>query len=465
MNEVLQRLLRSILHRLGPASGRHWRRRAVDLVIGSDREIGRKSALRGLGGSTQERRVGITPRHVTELRELFGRLEVRLNVLVVENAGARAGFADADFVHAGAEIVTPEELAFHDGPPDVVHALKEPSTYEADLPGPFLRIGALHSGDFHEDSGFARLLKKGNVTVFDGSNIGAAAAFRMPIRGRMSVFAGEIAAEWVLEHLAARELSGAVVVAGGGYAGKACAKKLLQGAGVTRVTICENGEDPARIDAVAREFTGESRVRVVGIRGIDDAALRTELTGAVGVVFAVAAPKGRAPRIVTLENLRGLHDAATVVDISIDERGAILDPRADADWHSDKLIDWFGRELLPRRYQAIANMPRAYPHKASLAHGDAIVPYIAALLYLCAREGGAAAATAFLGSMAVNPRGDDPLRVAEPDLLPALLQDLRNGMAVFPVDGRLQLAESIPAVDRDHIAAMLTRAPRSADSR
>lgn len=455
MNDLLARLSRSIAHREGPPADRAWKKRSVELVLGTDREIGRKPGREGIGGSTQERRVGITPAQVAALRELFRSLELRLSVLVLERAGARAGYADADYVHAGAEIVGRDELTWHDGPPDVVHALKEPSSYEAELPGPFLRIGALHSGDFHQGSGFSKLLEKGNVTVFDGSNIGAAGAFRIPIRGRMSVFAGEIAAEWVLEHLVVRGLQGHVVVAGGGYAGKACARKLLGGNRVTKVTIVENAKDPARAAAVAQEFANEPRVAVVPIGQVDDPALLAALRGAAGLVFAVAAPKGRAPHVISVDALRVLDEAAMVVDISIDERGAIIDLRADPDWPSDKLIPHFEQALRPRRYRAITNMPRAYPFEASAAHGEAILPYLATLLYLAAREGGAEGATRFLRTIPVDRHGTDPLRAAEPEMLAAFLQDLRNGMAVQPTPRGLVLADTIPIADRTHIVTFL----------
>src|SRR4029079_15948340 len=101
------------------------------------------------------------------------------------------GFSDADFVAAGAEILTEGEIAWHDGPPDVVHALKEPSRYEAQVPGPSCRIGALHTGDFHSEGGLAGLLRKRNVAIFDGSHVGAPDVFRIPIRGGLWRLAGE----------------------------------------------------------------------------------------------------------------------------------------------------------------------------------------------------------------------------------------------------------------------------------
>jgi alanine dehydrogenase len=423
-NDTLTRLRQSIA-----LAGERPKKRVVELVVGNDREIGRIPELKGKGGSTPERRVGIIPEQVAGLRDLFHSLGLRLRVSVVEKAGARAGYSDSDFVHAGAEVLGFDELAWREGPPDVFHALKEPSLYEAQLPGPFCRIGALHVGDPHKDGGFARLMEKGNVTVFDGSRIGGKG--RNPIRASMSVFAGEIAAEWTIDHLAARGLGGHAVVVGGGNAGKACTRKLLAADPITRVTIAEDGVEPKRVDEVARGFMGDSRVDVVPIAGVDDPTLLKMLRGAHAVVFAVAGQAHRAPRVVTASALQVLNPAAMIIDISIDEGGAI-DRGPRDDWPSEKLIPHFEQELRPRYYRAEPNMPRVYSPEASRFHGEAILPYLATLLWLAAREGGAEGLTKHLRTVAVDGHGSDPLRVAEPRMLAAFVQDLRNGM----VDGR-----------------------------
>jgi hypothetical protein len=198
-------------------------------------------------------------------------------------------------------------------------------------------------------------------------------------------------------------------------------------------------------------------VQVVPLQSIDDPMLLTAMRDAAGLVFAVAAPKGRAPHVVTIGALQALSEAAIVVDISIDERGAIVDSRADADWPSDRLIPHFEAVLLPRRYRAITNMPRAYPFEASRAHGEAILPYLATLLYLAAREGGAAGVTEYLRTVAVDRQGPDPLRASEPEMISAFVQDLRNGMAVHPTARGLVLADTIPPADRTQIASFLSR--------
>ena len=441
---------RAPLHALPESQRRHltWRKREVTLLLGNDREIGRHM-------KSQERRVGITPPHVAALRQQFSELGIRLAVRVVENAGARAGWADADFVHAGAEIVTYEELP-HDAAPDVVHALKEPSRYESTISGPFVRIGALHSGDFDADAGFARLLMERPAGVFDGSNIGSNADFRKPIRGSMSVFAGRIAAEWVLEHLAQNpDLAGHGVVVGGGKVGIAAAKKLLTDPRIEAVTLFDRAEDEQRLQVI-RQQVADGRVQVLGLRGCDDPRLLREIEGAAGFVLGPAMAGGRAPKIVTSAALEAHGKRnAMVVDVSIDERGAIHDDRVDPDWPSEKIIDFFAHHLGQVRYQAVTNMPRAYPREASAEHGDAIVPYLATLLFLAAREGGPEASVQHVLRLPFAAAAADPQEAEGGVAFARLCQDLRNGLAVHTDASGAVLHAIIPPGDRDLIAAHL----------
>ncbi|HEV7671398.1 MAG TPA: YbaK/EbsC family protein [Thermoanaerobaculia bacterium] len=420
--------LRSCIQQYHPL--RAPKKRRVELLLGNDREIGRESF-------SQEKRVGIIPRQVQELVGFLRDVGVDLEVLVIQGAGQRAGFSDAEFIAAGAEIVTLEELPFDRGtPPDVVHALKEPSCYESTIPGPFCRIGAIHTGDFHADSGLAGLLNRTDVAIFDGSHTGAPDAYRIPIRGRMSIFAGEIAAEWVLDHLAARHVRGPVVMVGAGNAGKAAACKLVEDAAVTEVILLDSDEFPARLEQVRGELAKLAKIRVQGIRGMNHLHLTEALKGAVGVIFAVARPGEEAPKVVHIDTLvQQLAENAIVVDISIDEKGAILDPAIPSTWTSNRIIPRLAEVIGAQRnrvYRAIPNMPRAYPKPASEAHGEAILPYLATLLFLAAREGGAERVIRYLARQPFDGHGVDPLKAEPAQVLPSLIQDLRNGLAFFP---------------------------------
>lgn len=449
--------LRDSIEAVDGAAGRtghdRWKKRTIQLFLGNDREIGRNL-------HSQERRVGIAPAQVGELIATFRSLGIRLDVLVHENAGVRAGFANADYVHAGAEIVTPAELDFLDGAPDVVHALKEPSIYEARIPGPFCRIGALHPGDFHQASGFAALVRKGDVTIFDGSSIGAPACRRVPIRGRMSEFAGDIAGEWIDHHARGTGSSGHVVVVGAGRVGRGAVRRLLQCDRVTHVTLFEDASDDAAMGSVRSEWSAEARVHVRPLRGLDQPDLCAELRDAIGVVFAVAKPDSRAPKVIAASTLEGhLPPGGMIVDVCIDERGAIHDEDVDPGATAEGLIPYFERRFARHVYRAAVNMPRERPGAASLAHGEVVLPYVATLLYLAAREGGAAGAVQTIASLPSRPDCPDPAEADLPDVLGATLQDLRNGLAVEAVLGEEErcvvLHNILPSADRAAILSML----------
>lgn len=416
-----------------------WAKTEVELVLGNDREIGRETR-------SQERRVGITPGQVRRLIALFDRLHLRLRVLVVAGAGQRAGFSDADFIGAGAEILTREELRYHDGPPDVVHALKEPSSYEKDIPTPFCRIGALHTGDFGEHMGLAGLLETKDVTIFDGSAIGSPADYRIPVRGSMSIFAGEIAAEWLTKHMTQEGMTGGrAVVVGGGNAGQSCVKKLLEDPRVTEVHLLDAAADARRLAAIAGRLS-DSRVAVHGISGPDHPRLLESLTGAVGVIFAVALPGKRTPRVASVDALHRMAERALIVDISIDEGGAVYDHSIRESWTHERIIPHLTKVIRAskeRRYVALPNMPRAYPGKASEAHGEVVLPYLAVLLYLAAREGGAAGVASYMGNQSLQAHNPDPKQAETGQVLAAFVQDLRHGLAFHPARNRIVVEDIV----------------------
>lgn len=452
MNALLESLKTCILHHHPLHSPR---KRRVELLLGNDREIGRETR-------SQEKRVGIVPAQVRELFAFFRELGLDLSVLAVQGAGQRAGFSDADFVAAGAEILAPEELPYHDAAPDVVHALKEPSRYEGTIPGPFCRIGALHTGDFHAGSGLAALLEKRDVAIFDGSHTGAPEDFRIPIRGGMSIFAGRIAARWVLDHLAHRHASGRAVVVGGGNAGKAAVRELAGMPAVSEIHLFDAAGAPERLKKLAAELADVPKVQAEGIEGIegtDDPRILAALDGAVALIFAVARPGEGAPKIVHINTLKSLlADNAVVVDISIDEGGAILDPSIRRSWSHVEIIPHLTRAIgdhSNRVYRALPNMPRAHPKEASEAHGEAILPYLATLLFLAAREDSAAGVVRFLERRPFNGHSPDPSRAEPSQVLDALVQDLRNGMAFYPHGGKVMVSDTV--ADRAGIFEFLSR--------
>ena len=89
---------------------------------------------------------------------------------MVSGAGDRAGFFDWHYAATGARVVDRDEIP-RLGQVDVLHALKEPTAYECDVPGPLLRIGALHLASY--PPGLCRMLAHRNfAAIFDGGTVG-----------------------------------------------------------------------------------------------------------------------------------------------------------------------------------------------------------------------------------------------------------------------------------------------------
>ena len=133
---------------------------------------------------------------------------------------------------------------------------------------------------------------------------------------------------------------------------------------------------------------------------------------------------------------------AAISDIAIDQGGSIAhdgyDEEDDATTARRKYIELLGDDYA---YYAEVNMPREEPHHASITHGDASLPYVTALLALCAHLGSPEAATRRLLEYAVKlyrPKDD----VEDMSLFDAILQDLRNGLQLAQINGDIQITDS-----------------------
>ncbi|RMH17294.1 MAG: hypothetical protein D6696_16125 [Acidobacteria bacterium] len=412
-----------------PPSG-GWRRRHVAFLLGTDEHIHR------------ETRVGLVPRHLAELRRALTACGLEPELLVLAGAGGRAGFDDRAYTEAGARVIEEAELA--DLTLDVVHALKEPTAYESRLPGPFLRIGALHLAS--RPAGVCALVGRRNFAgIVDGGMVGGCAYLldggdRTPIVASMSRFAGSVAARKLVDGVRARGHSrGKVVVVGGGVAGTSAAETLTPIA--DELVIIER-HPPLYGDLAMKLYElGVASFRVVP-RITDEV-----LDGAIAVVFAHRSGALAAEKVCTLEQIRRMKPGAGIADIAIDQGGSILhdgyDERDDALTARAKY-----RELLdgPFFYYAEVNMPREEPHDASQVHGDAVLPYVTTLLMLVARHG---SPEAVVGALLERPARtfDDAADVAGRSRFDCLVQDLRNGLQLAVVDDRVELLD--PDLGRD----------------
>jgi len=397
-----------------------------------------------------ERRVALVPQQLERLRTDLAACGIEVQLFVVQGAGDRAvgpaggPYDDGQYEAVGARIVTPQEAARLDGI-DVFHALKEPTEYEADFSGLFLRVGAVHLAS--KPPGLCRLFAAGNfAAVIDGATVGNCSyrvhgGDRTPIVGSMSRFAGSLAGRKVAEGLDLSGIEqGKIVVVGGGIAGWSA---LLELVGRATPLVVVDPWEPTRV-----------RLRsTLPAAGFADAQVVSELTeevmeDAVGLVFAHRSGAKKAEKVCDYErHIRRMRKGGAIADIAIDQGGSI-----DHDGYSEEDDALASRNkyrvlLSPNFfYYAETNMPREEPFEASRMHGDSSLPYITALLGLCAHLGGAAKVAEHLLEKEVRVfRGEEP--VGDRSLLDCVAQDLRNGTQLAMVDGRVTAVDPDIAAD------------------
>ncbi len=406
-------------------AGLRWKKDEVTFFLGSDEWI------------PHETRVALTPRHLEQLRGVLSGAGLKLHLVVLSGAGDRAGYADDEYRAVGARIVTRDEVPETQGV-DVFHALKEPTEYESELPGPFLRIGALHLASF--PPGVGRLLERGNfAAILDGGTVGSCSyavlgGDRTPIVASMSRFAGSVSGRQIVEGLEQNGHGpGRVVVVGGGVAGLSAIAEMRSKIG--HLVVVE--PYPPTREALPDVLRG---------MGCEDfeivPAMKSDLLdGAVGLVFAHRSGAQAAEKVCDAEAVRRMAKGAAIADIAIDQGGSIRHDGYREDDDALTARDKYRELLKGYHYFAETNIPRHVPCEASVSHGDSSWGYVAVLLALSALEGSPEEASAALLRRAARSYDGGESLNGQP-LFDCLVQDLRNGVQLARRDEETVIADS-----------------------
>ncbi len=414
-----------------------FRKRNVSFLLGTDEMIPR------------ERRVAMTPRHVAALRYDLESLGLCPRIFVVRGAGERAAnaagevFADRQYAAAGAELVALNEVSSLTSL-DLAHALKEPTDYESELPGPVIRIGALHLAS--RPPGLRHLLERRNfAAILDGGTVGNCSYLehggdRTPIVASMSRFAGAVSGRKVVEGLDCNGLgAGKVIVVGAGIAGMSAIEALKPK--VAHLIVVEPY-------APTRERLG-GELEALGFEEFDIIP-RLEngaFDDAVGIVFAHRSGARAAEKVCDYGQISRMKKGAAIADIAIDQGGSILhDDYVEGDDMAASRAKYKALLASDYFYYAESNMPRVEPHEASEVHGDSSLPYVTALLALVALHGSPQAVVRRLLESDIHIYdGTDEL--PEHGFMDLILQDLRNGVQLATASGALAITD--PDIERD----------------
>src|SRR5919206_1941089 len=299
----------------------------------------------------QEFRVALPPSGAYQLVRAGHR------VLVERNAGAGAGFPDADYQQAGAEIVDSHERVFAEA--ELIVKVKEPQPSEYAL----LRRGQILFTYLHlaANRELTEALMKSGVTALAYETIEVNR--RLPllepmseIAGRMSILVGgyflakHFGGSGVLLGGVPGVLPGRVVVLGGGAAGVNAAR-MAQGLGAD-VTILE-------VDLERMRFL-DITLHTAHTLYSSEAHLHELMATTDLLIGAVLVPGAKAPKLITRAMLQKMKPGSVVVDIAIDQGGCAETSRPTT--HLDPVYVEEGIT-----HYCVANMPAAYARTATQA--------------------------------------------------------------------------------------------------
>jgi alanine dehydrogenase len=311
---------------------------------------------------TDEYRVAITPAGV---RELTTRGH---EVLVQSGAGAGSAMSDEQFTAQGARILANAEAVFAEA--EMVLKVKEPQPVEVAR----LREGQTLFTYLHlaAEPDLARGLMASGATCIAYETVEDADG-RLPLLAPMSEVAGKIATQagaFMLE----KPLGGRGILLGG-VPGVAAATVLVIGGGVVGmnaafiaigmqadVFVFDRSIDRLRDLEVA--FAGRASTVYSSTLAIEEMLPAADL-----VIGAVLVHGGRAPHVVTREQLKLMKPQAVLVDVSIDQGGCFETSRPTT--HSDPTFEVDGIT-----HYCVANMPGAVPITSTYALTNATLPYV-----------------------------------------------------------------------------------------
>jgi alanine dehydrogenase len=374
------------------------------VIVGTVREI-----------KAGEHRVGIT----VEGADVLVRDGHR--VLVEAGAGSGSGFPDEAYRRVGAEIVSDAGNVWRES--GLLVKVKEPLEPEfSRLHSKLILFTYLHLAASPEtaraivDSGAAAIAYE-TVRAPDGS---------LPLLVPMSQIAGrmatEVASQWLrkpgpgrgklLSGLAGAAPARVVILGAGTVAANACSIAIGLGAQIT--VLCRSGDQ-------LRRFEERWPGRVVTLMSTPYALSRA-LEGADVLVSGVLVPGALAPKLVTREQVRSMGEGAVIVDVDIDQGGAIETARPTT--HGDPVYVEEGVV-----HYAVANMPGAVPFTSTAALTAATLPYVRLLAsegLSALRDPGLAAGAHAVRGRVVSPGVAGALGVAPVSLEDALGPETEN---------------------------------------
>jgi alanine dehydrogenase len=320
------------------------------MIVGVPREV-----------KDRENRVSVTPAGVGEY------VAHGHPVLVETGAGVGSGFADPEYIAAGAELVATHDEVFARA--EMIVKVKEPVPTEYDLLRPNqLLFTYLHLA---ADEPLTRALARNRVqaVAYETVQLGDGP---LPLLTPMSEVAGRMSVQVGAHYLEATYggrgmllggvpgVPGAnVIVIGGGVVGTNAAQMAL-GMGANVTIIDRNVERLRLLDQVLH---GRIHTLASNAHNIAEAVRDADL-----VIGGVLIAGAKAPKLVTAEMIRSMRRGSVVVDVAIDQGGCIETAKPTS--HSEPIYEVDGVI-----HYCVTNMPGAVPRTSTLALSNVTLPY------------------------------------------------------------------------------------------
>ena len=320
------------------------------MIIGIPKEI-----------KNNENRVGMTPSGVKEL------VKHGHKVYVQHTAGEGSGFADDEYVKAGAEILPTIEATY--AAADMIVKVKEPIEPEYKL----VKKGQLLFTYFHFASDrelTVAMLESGATCIAYETVVGPQGG--LPLLIPMSEVAGRMSVQEGCRFLEKPQGGRGVLL--GGVPGVKPAKVLVLGGGVVgrnaALMAAGLGADVTITDISLPTLRHLAEVMPKNVKTLFSSRhnIEQELPSTDLVIGSVLIPGAKAPKLITADMLPLMRKGSVIVDVAIDQGGCFETSHATT--HSDPVYEVDG--II---HYAVANIPGAVPYTSTLALTNATLPY------------------------------------------------------------------------------------------
>ncbi len=308
-----------------------------------------------------ENRVGLTPAGVKEL------IKHGHTVYVQRTAGEGSGFADEEYIAAGAEMLP--DITDVYATADMIVKVKEPIEPEYKL----VRKGQVLFTYFH----FACDRPLTDAMLASGATCIAYETVRdrqrtLPLLTPMSEVAGRMSVQEGARFLEKPQGGKGILL--GGVPGVKPAKVLILGAGVVgrnaALMAAGLGADVTITDISlpVLRHVAETMPKNVKTLYSSQHNIEQELPTVDLVIGSVLIPGAKAPKLVTAEMVRMMRPGTVMVDVAIDQGGCFETSHPTT--HTEPVYTVDGVV-----HYAVANIPGAVPYTSTLALTNATLPY------------------------------------------------------------------------------------------